>query len=244
MRLFRKITLKLPWVTDREVTLYDIIRACIIPHAAAICASIVLLYYRGIELSTLRVLAFFCAAVAFIGEPVASTMNLYQNGWGAPDKQFWCNLRAMYRQGHNPMRWAFDAFVDSSLLFATTADAYASASLSLAYHMWSRAETVASVSTFQAESEDFAISLQPLHEEQLAVEGATDPIFVFAGSIIIAASIAHAHYIWAAYLTVHALNTFLYVRRKQSYVQTDLQARIYAFIFRILVTVFIPTYAI
>lgn len=240
MRLCRKIPVYLPWVVEREITLYDITRACILPHAAALCLCVVVLYYRGVVSSTTRWLALTCAAVSFLAEPIASTLNLYHNGWGAPDKRFYCHLRAMYRQGHNPLRWAFDACIDASLLLATNGDVYASAAVTLAYHMWSRAETLASTPAFQTESQDFAISIEPLHQDQMAVEGEADPVLVFAGAIVITASLAHGYWLWALYLAAHAFNTLLYVRRKQSYVQTDLQARLFQLPFRLCIAIFLP----
>ena len=243
MRLFRKLPVHLPWVVDRELTLYDITRACILPHAAAAAAAVVIIYYRGIELSTTRWLALIFAGLAFISEPIVSTVNLYHNGWGAPEKRIYCHLREMYRQGHNPLRWVFDASVDASLLLATNGDVYASSALSLAYHMWSRAETNASTPAFHHESQDFAISVEPLHQDQLAVEGESDPVLVFAGTIVIIASISHGYWLWALYLTAHAANTLLYVRRKQSYVQTDLQARLFQLPFRLCIAIFLPTHA-
>ena len=239
MRLFRTLPVRLPWVIDRELTLYDIMRAFILPHVTAVCFVVVILYYRGLEMSTTRWLALVTAAAAFVAEPIAATVNLYHNGWGAPDRRYYCHLRAMYRQGHNPMRWAFDAFTDASLLLATNGDVFASAALSLAYHMWSRAETLASTSTFQSESQEFAISIEPLHQDQLAVEGDADPILVFTGAIVITATIAHGYWLWALYLCAHAFNTFLYVRRKQSYVQTDLQARLFQLPFRLCIAIFL-----
>jgi hypothetical protein len=240
MRLFKKIPVHLPWVVEREVTLYDITRACILPHVAALCLCVVVLYYRGVVVSTTRWLSLVLAGASFVAEPVASTLNLYHNGWGAPDKRFYCHLRAMYRQGHDPLRWVFDACTDASLLLATNGDVFASAALSLAYHMWSRAETNASTSSYQTESQDFAISIEPLHQDQLAVEGEGDPVFVFAGAIIITACLAHGYWLWGLYLAAHAFNTFLYVRRKQSYVQTDLQARVFQLPFRLCIAIFIP----
>ena len=239
MRLFRTLPVRLPWVVDREITLYDITRAFVLPHVAAVCFAVVVLYYRGVVTSTTRWLALVTAGLSFVAEPAAATLNLYHNGWGAPDKRYYCHLRAMYRQGHNPMRWAFDAFTDASLLLATNGDVFASAALSLAYHMWTRAETLASTSTFQAESQDFAISIEPLHQDQLAVEGDADPILVFTGAIVITATIAHGYWLWALYLSAHAFNTFLYVRRKQSYVQTDLQARLFQLPFRLCIAIFL-----
>ena len=45
---------------------------------------------------------------------------------GARQKTYIRHLREMYRQGHNPLRWVFDASVDASLLLATNGDVYAS----------------------------------------------------------------------------------------------------------------------
>lgn len=236
MRLFRRLPVRLPWITDRELTLYDITRTSIIPHVAVACLAIVLVYYRGV-ISGTRAAAVGLAGGSFVAEPIASTLNLYHNGWGAADSRFWCHLRAMYRQGHNPMRWAFDACTDACLLYATNGDVFAAAALLLAYHQWSRVESNTSTPVSTVESQDFALSVQPLHDEQLAVEGEGDPMLVAAGAVVIAAAIAHGYWIWGLYLTSHAFNTFLYVRRKQSYVQTDLQARVFQLPFRFLIAI-------
>lgn len=236
MRLFRRLPVRLPWITDRELTLYDITRTSIIPHVAVACLAIVLVYYRGV-ISGTRTAAVGLAGASFVAEPIASTLNLYHNGWGAADSRFWCHLRAMYRQGHNPMRWAFDACTDACLLYATNGDVFAAAALLLAYHQWSRVESNTSTPVSTVESQDFALSVQPLHDEQLAVEGEGDPMLVAAGAVVIAAAIAHGYWIWGLYLISHAFNTFLYVRRKQSYVQTDLQARVFQLPFRFLIAI-------
>ena len=237
MRLFRRIPVQLPWVTDRELTLYDITRASIIPHVSIACLAVVIIYYRGV-LDTLRSTVVLLSGLSFVAEPVASTANLFHNGWGAPDRRFWCHLRAMYRQGHNPMRWAFDACTDACLLYATNGDVFAAAALLLSYHQWARVETLTSMPpTSVSESQDFALSIQPLHEDQLAVEGEGDPVLVAAGAVIVAATLAHGYWIWGLYLCAHAVNTFLYVRRKQSYVQTDLQARVFQLPFRFLIAI-------
>jgi len=237
MRLFRRIPVKLPWVTDRELTLYDITRACVIPHVAIACLAVVIIYYRGV-LDTLRGVVVIFSALSFIAEPVASTLNLYHNGWGAPDRRFWCHLRAMYRLGHNPMRWAFDACTDACLLYATNGDVFAAAALLLSYHLWARAETLTSTPPpTVSESQDFALSIQPIHEDQFALAGKGNPVLGAAGAVIIAATRAHGYWIWGLYLCAHAFNTFLYVRRKQSYVQTDLQARVFQLPFRFLIAI-------
>lgn len=226
MRIFRRVPVRLPWVVDRDLTLYDVTRACVLPHFALFCFAVVLVYYRGAWTSYTRAVFLALGGVAYVVEPAAATMNLYHNGWGAPERRFWCHLRAMYRQGHNPMRWAFDAFTDACLIYATTGDAFAYTAVALSYNAWCRAETARTTPVPQTTDQDFALALQPLHDEQIALERAAgDPGLVVAGASVIFATLMQGYIFWALYLTLLGANTALYVWSKQSYVQTDLQAR-------------------
>jgi hypothetical protein len=226
MRIFRRVPVALPWVKDRDVTLYDITRASVIPHVALTALAVVLVYYRGLELGWMRTATLGAAAAAFVAQPVAETLNLYHNGWGAPERRFWCHLRAMCRRGHNPMRWAFAGVIDACLLYATTGDAFAYTALALAYHVWCSAESACTPFSATTTDQDFAIALQPLHDEQVAVErGPGDPALVVAGGSVIFAALLSGHVLWALYLCAVGINTALYVRGDQTYVQTDLQAR-------------------
>ena len=184
-----------------------------------------LVYYRGV-ISGTRAAAVGLAGGSFVAEPIASTLNLYHNGWEQPTAVSGAIYAPCIARGIIPCGGPLTR-VPMPALYATNGDVFAAAALLLAYHQWSRVESNTSTPVSTVESQDFALSVQPLHDEQLAVEGEGDPsMLVAAGAGVIAAAIAHGYWIWGLYLTSHAFNTFLYVRRKQSYVQTDLQARL------------------